>query len=287
MQKEIYLTIEAESGREVQVWYRGDQDSDLPDFSPVVFTGKLGSDGRITVRIPRAYLCVGFPEKYGCIPHHFEKETGDSVTISLKAEKFGGITSKTDLQSEETADDKNKIKVSANHDREGQQEAAASISETFDKANNAELIAAAPRPWRVAQSLLTLQDQINQRAPGRSKASDGTIGDTRHCSGSPRASDHCAWIIDGANGVVSAMDITHDPAHGCDANAIAEAIRAAHDGRVKYIIWNRRICNSSPIGGHAAWVWRSYNGMNGHIHHIHISVKSEREHYDSPAPWSI
>ncbi len=63
MQKEIYLTIEGEPGREVQVWYRGDQDSDLPDFSPVVFTGKLGSDGRITVRIPRVYLCVGFPEK--------------------------------------------------------------------------------------------------------------------------------------------------------------------------------------------------------------------------------
>jgi len=270
MQKEIYLTIEGEPGQEVQVWYRGDQGSDLPDPSPVVFTGKLGSDGRITVRIPRARLCVGFPEKYGCDPHHFEEETGDSVTVSLKAEQ---------------SDDEDKIKESADHDLEAQQESAAAIGETLDEADGA--IAAAPRPWRVARSLLTLRDQVNLRAPARSKASDGTIGDSRHCSGSPRASDHCAWIIDGANGVVSAMDITHDLAHGCDANAIAEAIRAARDGRVKYIIWNRRICNSSPIGGHAAWVWRNYTGRNGHTQHVHISVKSDRAHYDSTAPWSI
>lgn len=287
MQKEIYLTIEGESGREVQVWYRGDQGSDLPDPSPVVFTGKLGSDGRITVRIPRAYLCVGFPEKYRCNPYHFEKETGDNVTISLKAEQSGEATSKPDLQSDETGDDEDKIKESSDHDFEAQQEAVAAFGETLDETDDAGAFSAAPRPWRVAQSLLTLRSQVNQRAPSRNKASDGTIGDSRHCSGSPRASDHCAWIIDGANGVVSAMDITHDPARGCDANAIAEAIRAARDGRVKYIIWNRRICSSSPIGGHAAWAWRNYTGTNGHTQHIHISVKSDRANYDSTTPWSI
>ncbi len=270
MQEEIYLPIEGEPGREVQVWYRGDRDSELPDPSPVVFTGKLGSDGRITVRIPRAYLCIGVPEKAGCDPHDFENEKGDSVTVSLKAEQ---------------SDDEDKITESADHDFEAQQETAAAIGENLDDADD--VLTAALRPWRVARSLLTLRNQINQRAPNRSRASDGTIGDSRHCSGSPRASDHCAWIIDGANGVVSAMDITHDRANGCDANDIAEAIRAARDSRVKYIIWNRRICNSSPIGNSAAWQWRNYTGRNGHTQHVHISVKSDRTHYDSTAAWSI
>jgi hypothetical protein len=286
MQSEIYLTIEGEPGQEVQVWYRGSQDSDLPNSSPVIFTGKLGADGRITVRVPRAYLCVGIPEKAGCKPFNFENETDENVTISFKAESSGDITSKPEL-SNENADDEERIKEAADHDLEARQEEASMTGEIMDKTISDDVFSVVPRPWRVAQCLLTLRNQINQRAPNRNKASDGTIGDRRHCSGSPRASDHCAWIIDGAHGVVSAMDITHDPAHGCDANALAEAIRDARDPRVKYIIWNRRIANSSPIGGQPAWAWRNYTGSNGHTHHIHISVKSDRAHYDSTTPWSI
>src|SRR5215212_9158416 len=48
-------------------------------------------------------------------------------------------------------------------------------------------LAAAPS-WRAAKSLLTLRTQINQKAPNRNKASDGTIGDARHCGGNPTAS---------------------------------------------------------------------------------------------------
>lgn len=138
--------------------------------------------------------------------------------------------------------------------------------------------------WRVAKSLLTLRTQVNQAAPGRSKASDGTIGDAAHCR---RRSDHNPWIRDGNIGVVSAMDITHDPSDGCDANEIAESIRSNRDVRVKYIIWNRRIANSSPIGGHPAWAWRDYTGSNPHDKHIHISVKADKPNYDSTVAWQI
>ena len=38
----------------------------------------------------------------------------------------------------------------------------------------------AARPWRVAESLLALRQEIDQLAPGRSRASDGTVGDAAH-----------------------------------------------------------------------------------------------------------
>ena len=138
--------------------------------------------------------------------------------------------------------------------------------------------------WRAAKSLLTLRDQVNARAPRRNKASDGTIGDAAHCQ---RNSDHNPWIRDGSIGVVSALDITHDPPGGCDANTIAEAIRASRDSRVKYIIWKKRIANSAAIGSAEPWQWRPYNGSNPHTSHIHISVKPDKVSYDSTSTWSI
>lgn len=142
----------------------------------------------------------------------------------------------------------------------------------------------AVRPWRVATSLDALLKQVNAKAPRRSKKSDGSIGDAAHAS---RNSDHNPWIVERGVGVVTARDITHDPANGCDAGALAEAIRASQDPRVKYIIWNRRIANSSAIGDQQAWAWRPYGGSNPHNHHVHISVKSDKANYDSTDSWEI
>ncbi|HCM4295484.1 TPA: hypothetical protein N3J54_001956, partial [Klebsiella quasipneumoniae subsp. quasipneumoniae] len=90
--------------------------------------------------------------------------------------------------------------------------------------------------WRVAKSLLILRDQINQYAPHRNKASDGTIGDEHHAHTN---SDHNPQVLDGNIGVVTAIDITHDPAQGCDAQAIVNALVDSKDKRIKYIIWNK------------------------------------------------
>jgi hypothetical protein len=134
--------------------------------------------------------------------------------------------------------------------------------------------------WRLAESLAQLRDQINDAYPRRSKASDGTIGDAAHAS---RSSDHNPWVKDGKNGVVTGMDITHDPDKGVDAGKLAEALRSSRDARIKYVISNARICSGDS--GPSPWVWRRYTGSNAHRHHVHISVKSEKHFYDSRLNW--
>jgi hypothetical protein len=134
--------------------------------------------------------------------------------------------------------------------------------------------------WRVAKSLLRLREQINEMAPNRSKASDGTIGDAAHAT---RNSDHNPWVKDGNTGVVTAIDITNDIANGCDAQEIVDALVNSRDARIKYIIWNRKKINSKI----QPWVWRNYTGPNPHTRHFHLSVKSDKASYDSTDAWSI
>jgi hypothetical protein len=134
--------------------------------------------------------------------------------------------------------------------------------------------------WRVAKSLDRLLSLLNLMAQIRSMASDGAIGDKDHQN---RSSDHNPWVIDGTTGVVTARDITHDPKNGCSAQAIADAIVASKDKRIKYIIWNRKICSSSV----SPWRWRKYSGSNPHTKHIHISVLPEKPLYDDEADWNL
>ena len=79
--------------------------------------------------------------------------------------------------------------------------------------------------WRVAESLLELREEIDAFAPDRSTEFDGTIGDEEHAG---RKSDHNPSIKDSnGTGVVSALDVTHDPAGGLDAGGDAMSCRAA------------------------------------------------------------
>ena len=130
--------------------------------------------------------------------------------------------------------------------------------------------------WRLAKSLETLRTQVNSKWPNRDKSSDGTIGDAAHQATN---SDHNP----NSAGVVTAMDITHDPAHGLDARKLAEALVASRDSRIKYIISNGQIISSvvSP------WQWRTYSGSNAHRHHVHISVMGSAGLYDDARQWKL
>jgi hypothetical protein len=143
------------------------------------------------------------------------------------------------------------------------------------------------RPWRTARALGApggegLLGEVNARAPNRSKASDGSIGDAAHAR---TRSDHNPC---GCCGVVCARDFTHDPGGGFDADAFAEWLRgrvlAGEEPRLRYVIWNRRIF--SGLGQKAApGIWRPYEGTNPHTHHVHVSVRHGPECYDDRRPW--
>ena len=134
--------------------------------------------------------------------------------------------------------------------------------------------------WRAAASLLVLQAQADKVWPNRSTDSDGTVGDAAHQG---RESDHNPWVKDGSMGVVTALDITHDPASGCDAQKIVDALVFSRDRRIKYLIWNRRIISASV----QPWVWRSYSGSNPHDRHFHLSVGSNKALYDDKTTWIL
>lgn len=138
--------------------------------------------------------------------------------------------------------------------------------------------------WRVAKSLDKLLAQIDAAAPKRSKVSDGAIGDAAHAT---RDSDHNPWVKDGAMGVVTARDFTHDPANGADMNEFTEAIRLSKDTRVKYVLWNRQMFSSYPASGYQPFMWRPYSGSNPHTKHAHVSVQPQKNLYDSVKAWVI
>lgn len=104
--------------------------------------------------------------------------------------------------------------------------------------------------------------------PTRKRASDGIMGDASHQA---RPSDH---------NLGNAVDITHDPASGCDGELVA--MMGRRDPRVAYVIWNRRIWSRARDGEG----WRAYSGANPHTHHVHISVRAEARDDASSWPWA-
>jgi peptidoglycan hydrolase-like protein with peptidoglycan-binding domain len=130
---------------------------------------------------------------------------------------------------------------------------------------------------RIAKALDTLRTQVNLKYPNRDKSSDGWIGDAGH---SARVSDHNP----NAAGVVQALDLTHDPAHGFNSYTFADHLRDVKDNRIKYCISNHRIFLGH---GSNAWTWQPYTGVNPHDHHVHVSVGDSASLYDDPAPWDI
>lgn len=132
--------------------------------------------------------------------------------------------------------------------------------------------------WRVARALLVLRAEVDASAPGRSKASDGTIGDAAH---SARRSDHNP----NKAGVVCALDLTHHPVgEHFDAHAFADWLRLrcrrGLEHRVAYLISNGRIASTVQ-----AWEWRVYTGNNPHRSHVHVSVRQDVRRWDDASPW--
>lgn len=132
--------------------------------------------------------------------------------------------------------------------------------------------------WRAMGSLLVLRDQVNALAPNRDRASDGLVGDAAHAS---RDSDHNPHDVEGVGrDIVTALDLTHDPAGGFDSFAFADVLRVNRDRRIKYVISNHRIFSAGT------WTWRTYTGIDPHINHVHVSVL-DAVISDTRTPWNL
>ena len=133
---------------------------------------------------------------------------------------------------------------------------------------------------RLAWSLVTLRNEANALAPKRSKASDGWVGDAAHRQRASRHNPNDA-------GVVTALDLTHDPAHGFDVHALAERVRRSPHPQLAYVISRGRFAGRST-----GWRWHVYTGANTHTKHAHFGVGvgpdgSPAEPYDSRSSWGL
>ena len=111
-----------------------------------------------------------------------------------------------------------------------------------------------------------LMEQFDDTFPDRDRRSDGWVGDTRHAA---RPSDHNP---DKATGMVRAIDVDRDVSGHAKPDLmpdIADQIRLAAkagDSRISYVIFDGKIASAKK-----SWAWRTYDGINKHNHHCHIS----------------
>jgi hypothetical protein len=130
------------------------------------------------------------------------------------------------------------------------------------------MVATSGNLWRLSPSLVRLMDETDERAPERSTASDGSIGDAAHAS---RDSDHNPKAPR-PPGWVDAVDITDDDAHGCDVAVLAHHLVAKKDSRVKYLIHKGTIWKGYPNRGYPAFAPQPYTGASPHTNHLHVSI---------------
>ncbi|MFI5933099.1 hypothetical protein [Actinoplanes sp. NPDC051494] len=145
--------------------------------------------------------------------------------------------------------------------------------------------------WVLVPSLVKLRAEFNSLAPGRDKASDGSIGDTSHSAG---ASDHNP----DETGNTSTEDADNkDEVHAIDVDAdlrksgwtmqrcvdiIVARHKAGKDDRLQYVIWKRRIASRSW-----GWTWRDYTGTSPHTEHAHFSSRYTTAQESDTRPWGL
>ena len=141
------------------------------------------------------------------------------------------------------------------------------------------MVAVSGSGWKLAPSLVALINETDRLFPQRDHSSDGSIGDAAHAS---RESQH-----NPENGWVCAVDIDEDLAADLHTlEALASSLINDRDHRVRYLIYEGRICKSYVDGaGRAAWVWQTYTGLNDHSKHLHVSIWNTPAARDDTGPW--
>lgn len=145
--------------------------------------------------------------------------------------------------------------------------------------------------WILVPCLVALRAEFNRIAPGRDRASDGSIGDTAH---QQNVSDHNAdeegrVPVQDADKVneVHAIDVdadlrTDDPTMEKVVQFLLARCRAGAERRLRYIIFNRRIWSAS-----SGWVQKAYTGASPHTEHAHFSASYETSREADTSSWHL
>ncbi|MFC3504794.1 hypothetical protein ACFOOK_28035 [Micromonospora krabiensis] len=140
--------------------------------------------------------------------------------------------------------------------------------------------------WVVAPNIKALFASVNKLAPGRDKASDGTVGDLAHQSGT---SGHNPDDTPGVSAErtdpdsipeVRAGDIDKDLRHPTVTmeQVVQKVVKTpALRRRLIYVIYNRRIWSAS-----SGWAQKAYTGSNPHDKHAHFSGHPDYDNDSSP-----
>lgn len=160
----------------------------------------------------------------------------------------------------------------------------ATITDTLPKSMPRSATARAA--WIVVPALNALLDEINEVAPDRDKASDGSIGDQAHSESesdhNPDETGNADTDSDSIN-EVRARDFDKDLRRpGLTMEMICQfLVMGCRSGRItwiKYLIFNGRIWSAARD-----WVTRTYTGSNPHDKHMHVSCKPDTASENSTA----
>lgn len=133
--------------------------------------------------------------------------------------------------------------------------------------------------WVLTKNLQAFRDQMNLYFPNRDKASDGSIGDAAHASGTSghnpddSAYDNAEWDNDSdTKSEVRAIDVDDDlrDSNGVTMEDVLQHLLrlAKSDPKfpIRYMIYNKRIFSST-----SGWVQKAYTGSSPHTEHLHLS----------------
>lgn len=128
--------------------------------------------------------------------------------------------------------------------------------------------------WYVNPAISSWREFVNKKYPKRNKASDGTIGDTRHAAS---VSEHNP----DKDGTVDAwdMDVNLLGSSDQDGNAAEDAAVEALKREFEKQPWAQLWIHNSKIANRDVGNWkvRPYSGPNKHDHHVHFQSRQSKE----------
>jgi len=145
--------------------------------------------------------------------------------------------------------------------------------------------------WILVPCLVALRNEFNAIAPGRDKASDGSIGDSAHAQSpsdhNPDETGNTPYEDADTTNEVHAIDVDKDLRRpGWNMQKAVEIIvirhRGGRDDRLQNVIYNRRIWSRQW-----GWTARVYTGANAHTQHAHFSARYTTAQENNTRPWGL